>query len=35
VYAWREQAEQERRARGEGAMDAEQVVHLLGVRGSG
>ena len=25
VYAWREQAEQERRARGEGAMDAEQV----------
>jgi len=29
VYAWREQAEQERRARGEGAMDAEQVVKFV------
>ena len=30
VYAWREQAEQERRARGEGAMDAAQVVKFVG-----
>ena len=30
VYAWREQAERERRVRGEGAMDAEQVVKFVG-----
>ena len=29
VYAWREQAELERRVRGEGAMDAEQVVKFI------